>query len=65
MNRLNKTESAVFLNCMLTLFLKDPFFRLFTCHIQEPDYRKLKKKNSFLGPQDMTLVDNGNQVFLL
>ena len=26
MNRLNKTESAVFLYCMFSLFLKDPFF---------------------------------------
>ena len=25
-NRLNKTESAVFLYCRLSLFLKDPFF---------------------------------------
>ena len=25
-NRLNKTESAVFLFCRLSLFLKDPFF---------------------------------------
>ena len=30
MNRLNKTESAVCLYCMSSLFLKDPFFsRLF------------------------------------
>ena len=26
MNRLNKTESAVFLYCRFSLFLKDPFF---------------------------------------
>ena len=25
MNRLNKTESAVFLSCRFSLFLKDPF----------------------------------------
>ena len=30
MNRLNKTESAAFLYCRLSLFLKDSFFRLFT-----------------------------------
>ena len=30
MNRLNKTESAVFLYCRFSLFLKDPFSRLFT-----------------------------------
>ena len=28
MNRLNKTESAVFLYCRLALFLKDPFFQI-------------------------------------
>ena len=27
MNRLNKTESAVFLYCRFSLFLKDPFFQ--------------------------------------
>ena len=27
MNRLNKTESAVFLLCRFSLFLKDPFFQ--------------------------------------
>ena len=32
MNRLNKTEFAVFLNCKFSLFLKDPFF---------PDYLEL------------------------
>ena len=26
MNKLNKTESAVFLYCRFSLFLKDPFF---------------------------------------
>ena len=26
MNRLDKTESVVFLHCRLSLFLKDPFF---------------------------------------
>ena len=26
-NRLNKTESAVFIYCRFSLFLKDPFFR--------------------------------------
>ena len=30
MNRVNKTESAVFLYCRFSLFLKDPFSRLFT-----------------------------------
>ena len=29
MNRLNKTESAVFLYCRFSLFLKEPFSRLF------------------------------------
>ena len=29
MNRLNKTESAVFLYCRFSLFLRDPFSRLF------------------------------------
>ena len=29
MNRLNKTDSAVFLYCWFSLFLKDPFSRLF------------------------------------
>ena len=29
MNRLNKTESAVFLYCKFSLFLNDPFSRLF------------------------------------
>ena len=29
MNRLNKTESADFLHCRISLFLKDQFFRLF------------------------------------
>ena len=28
MNRLNKTESAVFLACKFFLFLKDPFFQI-------------------------------------
>ena len=28
MNRLNKTESAVFLYCRFSLFLKDPFFQI-------------------------------------
>ena len=32
MNRLNKTKSAVFLYCSFSLFLKDPFSRLFTPH---------------------------------
>ena len=32
MNGLNKTESAVFLNCRFSLFLKDPFF---------PDYLEI------------------------
>ena len=27
-NRLNKTESAVFLYCMFSLFLKDPLFQI-------------------------------------
>ena len=27
-NRLNKTESAVFLYCRSSLFLKDPFFQV-------------------------------------
>ena len=30
MNRLDQTESAVFLLCRVTVFLKDPLFRLFT-----------------------------------
>ena len=30
MNRLNETESAVFQLCSFTLFLNDPFFRLFS-----------------------------------
>ena len=30
MNRLNQTKSAVFQLCSFTLFLKDPFFRLFS-----------------------------------
>ena len=30
MNRLNKTKSAFFLYCMFSLFLKDPFSRLFS-----------------------------------
>ena len=29
MNRLSKTESAVFLNCRFSLFMRDPFSRLF------------------------------------
>ena len=29
MNRLSKTESAIFLDCRFSLFLKDPFSRLF------------------------------------
>ena len=29
MNRLNKTKSAVFLYCRFSLFLKDPFSKLF------------------------------------
>ena len=29
MNRLNKTESAVFLYCRFSLFLKDPFFPVY------------------------------------
>ena len=28
MKRLNKTESAVFLYCRFSLFLKDPFFKI-------------------------------------
>ena len=28
MNRLNKTESAVFLYCRFSVFLKDPFFQI-------------------------------------
>ena len=28
MNRLNKTESAVFLYCRFSLVLKDPFFQI-------------------------------------
>ena len=28
MNRLNKTEAAVFLYCWFSLFLKDPFFQI-------------------------------------
>ena len=28
MNRLNKTESAVFLYCRFSLFMKDPFFQI-------------------------------------
>ena len=28
MNRLNKTESAVFLYCRISLFRKDPFFQI-------------------------------------
>ena len=42
MNRLNKTESAVFLYCRFSLFLRDPFSRLFRggnscrplCHVE-------------------------------
>ena len=32
MNRLNKTESAVFLYCRFSLLLTDPFSRLFRGH---------------------------------
>ena len=28
MNRLNKTKSAIFLDCRFSLFLKDPFFHI-------------------------------------
>ena len=28
MNRLNKTQSAVFLYCRFSVFLKDPFFQI-------------------------------------
>ena len=31
MNRLNKTESAVFLYSRFSLFLKDPFFQIIEC----------------------------------
>ena len=31
MNRLNKTESAVFLYCRFSLFLRDPFFHNLEC----------------------------------
>ena len=34
MNRLNKTEPAVFLYCRLFLFLNDPFFPRFFCGMQ-------------------------------
>ena len=41
MNRLNKSESAVFLFCRFSLFLKDPFFfRLFGAHINNIIERK-------------------------
>ena len=33
MNRLNLTESAVFLYCRFSLFLGDPFSRLFIIHV--------------------------------
>ena len=32
MNRLNKTESDVFLYCRFSLFLKDPFFQIIYLH---------------------------------
>ena len=31
MNRLNKTEPAVFLYCRFSLFLKDPIFQIIYC----------------------------------
>ena len=33
MNRLNKTESAVFLYCRFSLFLRDPFFQIIYCNL--------------------------------
>ena len=44
MNRLNKTESAVFLYCKFSLFLKDPFFfiRLFVVLSLKASYSKLE-----------------------
>ena len=40
MNRLNQTESAVFKLFSFTVFLKDPFFRLFSlfCSLLETPY---------------------------
>ena len=34
LNRLNKTESAVLLNCRFSLFLKDPFFQIIWYHYE-------------------------------
>ena len=43
MNRLNKTESAAFLDCRFSPFLKDPFFPDYfgTCHMCEIDSIKV------------------------
>ena len=41
MNRLNKTESAVFLYCWFSLFLKDPFLQIID-NISESSQMKYK-----------------------
>ena len=43
MNRLNKTESAVFQLCYFTVLPKDPFFRLFSLF-----YSLLETPNSWV-----------------
>ena len=43
MNRLNQTESAVFQLCSFIVFLKDPFFRLFSLF-----YSLLESPNSWI-----------------
>ena len=40
MNRLNKTESAVFSYCMFSLFLKDSFFEIILCLMKAQVARK-------------------------
>ena len=38
MNRLNTTESAVFIYCHFSLFLKDPFFQIILCTNPAPQF---------------------------
>ena len=72
MNRLNKTESAVFLYCRFSLYLTDPFSRLFRggnscrplCHVELvkllPVHRYSVDLFSYSGPSGI-LGSDGKQ----
>ena len=56
MKRLDKPESAAFLNCRVTLFLKDPFFQIIHTG------KLVKNSRTFQGPLNYYYGYQGLQI---